>query len=271
MSDPVFTIPDREPLQESPPFLPSAPTVGWGIALLLLGILIGKQISRQRSPTPAGKENSTNSPSFTQALQWVGYGKELEQKEQYEAAIAVYDQGLIQHPDDFRLWHERGLAFAKLQQFESALDSFDQAYRLRPHDSNLAHERGDTLLQLERFEAAIASFDICLRYTPDSAHILVDRGYALCRLQRFEEALQCLNPVLKTERRDRSSLIQAHYYQIEALRHLGQLEAALQSCQKAIEQYGDESFTAQREAIRQQIIEVVGQEERDGQPDTARD
>lgn len=59
--------------------------------------------------------------------------------------------------EDYHLWHERGLAFAKLQQFESALDSFDQACRLRPPNLDLAHERGDALLQLERYGDAIAA------------------------------------------------------------------------------------------------------------------
>jgi tetratricopeptide (TPR) repeat protein len=271
MLDPIFTIPEQEPPPETHDFSFPAPLIGWSIALLFLGILIGKQIRRQQpSATGLEKENPATDPvSFTQALHWVSYGKEMEKKQQYEAAIAVYDQGLSQHPQDFHLWHERGLAFAKLQQFEPALDSFDRAYRIRPRDGDLAHERGDTLLQLERFEEAIASYDIYLRYRPDSAHILSDRGYALCQLGQFTEALESLNKVFKTDRRDPTNWSQAHYYQIEALRHLGQLEAALRASQTAIEQYGDEHFVAQRETIRQQIAEVLSHAHRDDQPGSA--
>ncbi len=263
MSNSSITTSEYEFPPDSPPAPPSAPMLSWGIALLLLGILIGSQINRQKNPNSAGESiesldiESLDGVRFTQALQWVSYGKKLERKEQYEDAISVYDKGLSQHPNDFHLWHERGLAFAKLQQFESALTSFDRAYRLRPQDGDLAHERGDTLLQLERYEDAIASYDIFLRYNPTSAHVLADRGYALHRLERHEEALQVLNRVLKTERRDRTSLAQAHYVQIESLRQLGQLEAAFRSSQTAIERYADEHFEAQREAIRQQIAEIL--------------
>jgi tetratricopeptide (TPR) repeat protein len=250
-------------LSTSPPASPSAPMLSWGIALLLLGIIIGSQFNRQKNPNSTIENiesldlESLDRVRFTQSLQWVSYGKQLERQNQYEVAIAVYDKGLGHHPNDFRLWHERGLAFAKLQQFESALTSFDRAYRLRPNNPDLAHERGDTLLQLERYEDAIASYDIFLRYNPDNAHVLADRGYALCHMGQFEAALQSLNQVLKTERRDRSSLIRSHYYQIEALRHLGQLDVALRSSQTAIERYADEHFEAQCEAIRQQIAEVL--------------
>lgn len=273
MSNPVITTSEYESPPDSPPAPPSAPMLSWGIALLLLGVLIGSQINRQKNPNSTVESiesldiESLDQLRFTQSLQWVSYGKKLERKEQYEDAIAVYDKGISHHPNDFHLWHERGLAFAKLQQFESALTSFDHAYHLRPKNPDLAHERGDTLLQLERYEDAITSYDIFLRYNPASAHVLADRGYALCNLGRFEAALQCLNRVLKVERRDRVSLTRCHYYQIEALRHLGQLDTALQSSQSAIERYTDEHFEAQREAIRQQIVEVVTNAHTDNQPD----
>lgn len=262
MSDPVFTILEPPHPQNSSPFSPSAPTIGWGIALLCVGIFIGKQMNRQQSAAtaPENAPSSADRRSFTQPLQWVSYGKSLERQERYEDAIAVYDQGLSQHPNDFRLWHERGLALAKLLRFEEARDSFDCAYRLRPKDGDLAHERGDTLLQLEQFEDAIASFDIYLKYHPNNAHVMADRGYALYRLGRFEDALQCLNRVLKTERSDRFALPHAHYYQIESLRCLGQLEAALQSSQQAIIRYSEEHFIAQHEAIRQQMADFATSE-----------
>ncbi|MBF2029833.1 MAG: tetratricopeptide repeat protein [Oscillatoriales cyanobacterium C42_A2020_001] len=259
MSDPVFTLLQQEQSQDAAPFAPSAPAISWGIILLFVGVLIGRRIRQQ--PPASEKGHSPHQLTFTQALQWVSYGKELERKEQYEAAIAVYDRGLNQHPNDFRLWHERGLALAKLQRFEQALESFNHAYALRPNDRDLAHERGDTLLQLEQFEQAIASFDRYLKYDPDSAHILADRGYALYRLDRYEEALRSLNQVLKVERRDRYSLIRAHYYQIESLRQLGQLEAALHSSQNAIAQHSDEHFVAQHQAIQQQISQAITNQE----------
>lgn len=262
MSDSLFTTLEGDYPQDSDAFSISAPTIGWSIALLCLVVLIRRQMKREQSLTDAiSSKDTINQPSFTQALQWVSYAKELERNKQYEAAVSVYDQGLKQHPNDFRLWHERGLALAKLQNFEGALVSFNRAYELRPDNGDLAHERGDTLLQLGRFEEAIASFDIYLRYHPGNPHVLADRGYALSHLERFEEALVCLNQVLKTAKQDRTSLTQAHYCQIEVLRHLGQFDAALRSSQKAMKQYPDEHFETQHQFIRQQMTErIINQE-----------
>jgi tetratricopeptide (TPR) repeat protein len=197
---------------------------------------------------------------FTQPMQWVSYGKEREKAKQYDEAITIYDQGLIHYPDDFRLWHERGLALAKLQRFEEALVSYDRAQQLRPGQRDLEHERGDTLLQLGRYEEAVAAFDVYLRYSPGTTHILADRGYALCELGRYEEALRSLNAVLKTGQQDRVSLRQAYYYQIEALRQLGQFEAALCASEKAVKLYPGESFQSQQDRLRRQMSRLDASE-----------
>jgi len=189
----------------------------------------------------------------TQSLQWLSRGKALERTQQYSPAIALYDQGITHYPNDYRLWHERGLALAKLQQFEAAIASYDRAYQLRPSQRDLSHERGDALLQLKRYEEAIDSFDTYLRYAPNVAHILADKGYALFQLQRYEEALHPLNQVLKVGHQDLVSIRYAHYYQIETLCQLGQLQAALKSSQIAAQQHSDQRLQLQQEKLLQQM------------------
>ncbi len=269
MSKQTFTILDHSTPQGLESLSPALPGLGWGVALILLGGVVGWQISRQRRspgiaqelrvPSIKSLKNSEFSesvlPRFTQALQWIAYAKEKERSQHYEDAIGIYNRGLSDHPDDFRLWHERGLLLAKLQRFEMAIESYDRAFALQPKQRDLAHERGDALLQLERYEEAIASLDMFLRYVPGNAHGLTDRGFAYYQLERYEEALQSLNQVLKTERRDRISLMRAHYYQIEALRQLGQFKAALESSQIAIEQHPEEFFKAQYNDLKRQLAD----------------
>ncbi|HAX78252.1 MAG TPA: hypothetical protein DCY88_21135 [Cyanobacteria bacterium UBA11372] len=229
------------------------PLLGGEITLLMAGTIIGWLVVRHRQP-PIMRSHSTttaaddtNQPHFTQALQWIAHSKKLEKSQQYEQAIAAYDRGLTDFPDDFRLWHERGLLLAKLQMFEAALESYNRAYELKPNQLHLAHERGDALLQLKRYEEAIASFDICLQYAPDNAHILADRGYALYCLAQYEAALKDLNQALKNARHDRNTSAYARYYQIECLLELQQFDAALESSQKAMKRYPNDSLKAQKQ------------------------
>ncbi|MBD1821320.1 tetratricopeptide repeat protein [Cyanobacteria bacterium FACHB-DQ100] len=247
MSKNLFTT--SEPSSTPISISPSSPIAGWGIVAIVLGIAIASQSLRKKQPQPA--LDPYQPLPFTQLMQWLGYGKQLENAKNLEGAIAVYEQGLKQYPNDFRLWHERGLALAKHQRFEAALESYDRAFALRPDYRDLAHERGDTLLQLERYEEAIVSLDQYLRYEPNSAHVLADRGYALHQLGRYEEALRALNQAIDRAFSDANSLNYARYYQIECLRKLGQFNAALQACEAAIKQ--NPQFQAQYKAIQAEI------------------
>ncbi|MBD1844081.1 tetratricopeptide repeat protein [Cyanobacteria bacterium FACHB-63] len=247
MSKNLFTT--SEPSSTPIAISPNSPVVGWGIVAIALGLAIASQSLRKKQHQPA--LNPYQPLPFTQPMQWLGYGKQLENAKNLEGAIAVYEQGLKQYPNDFRLWHERGLALAKHQRFEAALESYDRAFTLRPDYRDLAHERGDTLLQLERYEEAIASLDQYLRYEPNSAHVLADRGYALHQLGRYEEALRLLNQAIDRAFNDANSLNYARYYQIECLRKLGQFNAALQACEAAIKQ--NPQFQAQYKAIQAEL------------------
>ncbi|MER3434961.1 MAG: hypothetical protein C4288_16470 [Leptolyngbya sp. ERB_1_1] len=248
MSNHLFTT--SEPSSTPIALSPNSPIVGWGIVLIAFGIAVASQALRKgRSQTPP--LDPYQLLPFTQSLQWLGYGKQLENAKNLEGAIAVYEQGLKQHPHDFRLWHERGLALAKHQRFEAALESYDRAYALRPDCRDLAHERGDALLQLQRYEEAIGSLDLYLRYVPDSAHVLSDRGFALYQLGRYEEALRSLNATINYAVRDPNSLNYARYYQIECFRRLGQFSEALRACEAAVKR--NPQFQAQYEAIQAEI------------------
>lgn len=268
-----FTGLKSQELQDWGASSPTLPNSEWSAVVLILGFSLGWHLAgyrRRAANLPAtadtphsevGPQDLTQLP-LTQAMQWVAYGKELEQADQYEQAIAVYTEGLQRFPHNFRLWHEQGLALAKLQRFEEAIASYDRAYELRPRDRDLAHERGDTLLQLGRYEEAITAFDIYLKYTPGNEHIGSDRGYALYKLGCYEEALQWLNPIVQRQSSDRYSVEHAHYYQINCLWQLGELEAALKSCRAAIQQYSNPScFQRQQECLRQQIAELINQAE----------
>lgn len=236
MSTQTFTIAEYyspQPVQTPPP-----PAIALSF-LILLSAIIAWILTRDR-PTQS-----------LQSLQWLSQGKDLERAQQYQQAIATYDQGITHYPNDYRLWHERGLALAKLQQFEAAIVSYDRAYQIRPTQRDLSHERGDALLQLHRYEEAIDSFDTYLRYNPNSAHILADKGYALFQLHRYQEALSSLNQVLKVGHQDLFSIRYAHYYQIETLRHLGQLEAALASSQVATQKHPNDRLKAQQKELHQ--------------------
>ena len=226
--------------------------------LLAAGISQWRQQQRSRlsvQPAPLNWSTQiepTQIEHLKQPLQWINGGKHLERSGDYQAVVALYSRALQQHPADFRLWHEQGLALAKLQQFEAAIESYDRAYQLRPQQRDLAHERGDALLQLGRYSEAIDSFDIFLQYVPTSGHVLADRGYALMQLGCYQEALKSIELAL-SQRWEPGAQVQARHYQIEALRRSGQLKAALNAAQTAASRHPEAGFGAQCIALEEQL------------------
>jgi tetratricopeptide (TPR) repeat protein len=238
MSNRTFT--SSESSNPSFAITPESPIVGWGIVLIIFGIaLASRSFNKSQSSTP------------TQALHWLGQGKQLENAKNLEGAIATYEEGLKHFPNDFRLWHERGLALAKHQRFEAALESYDRAQALRPDYRDLAHERGDTLLQLGRYEAAIVSLNSYLRFVPNNAHVLGDLGFAHYKLGQYDEALKLLTASISNAQGDPYSMNYARHYQIKTLEKLGELRQALQAAEAAM-QYNPE-FKAQYEALQARL------------------
>ncbi len=228
---------------------PNPSVVGVGIALLLLGTGVFTHLTRQRQSAP-------RSTATRQVLQWIGQARSLANAQQYEQAIAVYEQGLREYPNDYRLWQEHGLQLAKLQQFERAIVSYDRATKLCHQPGFLAHERGDALLSLKRYEEALASLTLFLRHAPNSSHILGDIGFAQHQLGRHEEALRSLDRAIKYGQQDRASIQQAYTYQIESFRQLGQLQSALQTAQKASQRYPEEKTFITQKAELQRILAI---------------
>jgi tetratricopeptide (TPR) repeat protein len=192
-------------------------------------------------------------PDRVSPLQWLERGQLLVHLQRYPEAVENYDLGLNHHPDHFQLWHERGLTLARMQQFGRAIESYDRAAAIQPHNHDLQHERGDTLLELARFEEAIVAFDGCLAHMP-SAHILGDRGYALCRLGRYEEALVALNQSCHLD----PKMAYTWYYKIEAQLQLGQVQAALQTVEAALQRLPDRAtLLTQRERIQNRLAQLT--------------
>ncbi|MCU0565025.1 MAG: tetratricopeptide repeat protein [Oculatellaceae cyanobacterium Prado106] len=215
---------------------------GWAIFLVMLGTAgWAWQHQRTRKTRSKTNHNSIFQPS-AHPLHYVRAAKRFEAQKDYPQAIAIYDEALLEHPQDYRLWQERGLILAKQGRFEEAIASYDQAYALRPDLRDFAHERGDALLELNRYDEAVESFDRFLRYEPNSSHILCDRGYALYQLGRYPEALQSLQQAQKLELANTpaSEGQRTRLYEIAALYQLGRPEEAAIAAFKASRKYPDQ-------------------------------
>jgi tetratricopeptide (TPR) repeat protein len=148
----------------------------------------------------------------------------------YEAAIASYDQALQIKPDYHEAWYNRGSSLAKLGQYETAIASFDQALQIKQDDHNAWSSRGISLAKLGQYETAIASFDQVLQIKPDYHEAWYNRGNSLDDLGQYETAIASFDQALQIKQ----DYHEAWSNRGISLAKLGQYETAIASFDQAI-------------------------------------
>ena len=81
-------------------------------------------------------------------------------------------------PDYANAYENRGNAKVNLDQYQEAIADFDEAIRLQPDYAYAYANRGNAKVNLGQYQEAIADFDEAIRLQPDNAYAYADRGLA---------------------------------------------------------------------------------------------
>lgn len=192
-------------------------------------------------------------------------GRYFREQNQYDKAIASYNQALSIDPDAYNTLNNRGkalfdtgrtdealtdfdrsvelngeyaesrsnrgAALASKGQYEAALIDLDKAVALEPGNLSARSNRALVLYTLNQFDKAIEEITIYLRYKPDDADMMNLRSLAYNQLNRNSEAMEDLNRAISIQP------TQGVFWQNRSFLHnkTGNYTAALQDIQKAAE------------------------------------
>lgn len=98
----------------------------------------------------------------------------------HRAAIDVYEEALRIAPDDWELWHCKGLCFVYMKKYDEAVDCFQQANSIQRHDATYVQLAKVFTLQ-EDYKTAIDVLLEALEFSPDNpgAHMALSRLLAV--------------------------------------------------------------------------------------------
>jgi tetratricopeptide (TPR) repeat protein len=96
----------------------------------------------------------------------------------WDRAIADYDEAIGRDPKLKHTWSHRGYAKYNKGSFEAAITDFTSAIALDPLYRFAFYHRGATYLALKNYERAIADFTLALRIDPKDVLALETRGHA---------------------------------------------------------------------------------------------
>jgi Flp pilus assembly protein TadD len=97
-------------------------------------------------------------------------------KNNYERAIADYDQSIQLKPDYAEAYYNRGVAYGDKGDYERAIADYDQAIQLKPDDAKAYNNRGSAYDHKGDYERAIADYDQAIQLKPDYAKAYYNRA-----------------------------------------------------------------------------------------------
>jgi tetratricopeptide (TPR) repeat protein/5-bromo-4-chloroindolyl phosphate hydrolysis protein len=125
-------------------------------------------------------------------------GNLLVAANEYEGAIASYDEVVKIIPSYYRAWYNRGIALRNLGRYEEAIASFDYAVKIKPDFHSAWNNRGAVLCDhQQRYEEAITSFDQAVYIEPEFYEAWYNKGIALFKSGCVQEALASLDKALE--------------------------------------------------------------------------
>jgi tetratricopeptide (TPR) repeat protein len=122
-----------------------------------------RRVSRQIPDRPQAQP----SVQPNHLINWLMHGMDMEEAQQYEAAIAAYSQVVRVFPENHQVWMKRGELLEKVGCYEDALAAYEQVVRLQPDSYQAWCVRGQVLESLERFEEAMLSYRRATRIRAD--------------------------------------------------------------------------------------------------------
>lgn len=187
----------------------------------------------QLNDYPAALETCTTALKHYQSPQlWNCKALTLYSLQEYEAAIAAYNQALKIAPDNIWLWNNRGEAYTRLQQYDSAIRDFKKTIELDPKRSFVPwNNLGKLYYQEKNYQKAIEAYYEALAIKPEYLPALIGLGNALKESQLYDQAAESYNQALAIN----PDYYEAWYGKGSIAEYLKQYQTARGYYQKAVE------------------------------------
>lgn len=154
---------------------------------------------------------------------WQIEGEILRRRDEPGAALQVFNEALLAHPDNLGLRYSRALVLVTLGAIDPAIEALEEILALDPDNADALNALGYTLVdQTDRIDEGAAMIRRAYQMVPDDPAVIDSMGWAAFRQGEPERALEYLERAYALANGDPE--IGAHLG--EVLWMLGQREAA---------------------------------------------
>lgn len=127
------------------------------------------------------------------ATAWRMEGEMWRMRDDYGAALQVYNHALLEHPDDLDLRYSRALVLVMLDAIKPAIEALEEILAVDPDSPHALNALGYTLVdQTDRIEEGAAMIERAYQMVPDDPAVIDSMGWAAFRQGNNERALEYL-------------------------------------------------------------------------------
>jgi len=188
--------------------------------------LLGKMLGTQGVAASSQKQIDAN--TATQLLQ---QAIDFQQANKFDQALAIYQELLAAHPNDYRVLTLVSTVHLHLKAFEQCLSYVTKSIAINPNQADAYDIAGDAYTYLNRFEESAASYEKSIALKPDSAEAHYNCANALKLAKLDDRALVHYRQVIALK----PDYAEAHHNLGVILWQKKQLNEALLCFNKAIE------------------------------------
>jgi len=135
-------------------------------------------------------------------------GRSLYLLGKHRAAIEVYDEAQNVSPDDWEIWHNKGLCHMYLRQYETSVECFSKANAIQRHDVTFM-QLGKVYALQEDYKSAIDVYTEALEFSPENAELLTTLGILYLRMQDNFKAFDYLGSALTHDPKNAKTILAA--------------------------------------------------------------
>ena len=133
------------------------------------------------------------------AINYYNQGNALLSDQEYEEAIAAFDQATKIKPNFALAWTNRGYALGQLKKHLEKFSSCAQATYFEPDLAIAWNCRGLARYELKQYEDALEEYNRAISVDKNFLHPWFNKGQVLIKMGRHDEAIQATQKVLQLE------------------------------------------------------------------------
>jgi tetratricopeptide (TPR) repeat protein len=132
-------------------------------------------------------------------LAFLNRGAEYYQQQDYDHAIADFNDGIKLDPRYALAFYNRGLAYKAKQDYDHALADYGEAIKLDPEYALAFRGRGNAYYAMQDYDRALTDYNEAIKLDPDSAVEFNNRGNAYYAKQDYDHAIADYNEAIKLD------------------------------------------------------------------------